>query len=114
MLVPLRFTSIGDLVSAMQTSIRTNVIVELGVAGLLILLPLLFAALPLKTKFAGRIATISLGVSVALLIFTAFLFDMLLGISAHWSFSLGVWVFGLIPCLAVRLRHQSRLALVAL
>jgi len=98
----------------MQTSIRTNVIVELGVAGLLILLPLLVAALPLKTKFAGRIATISLGVSVALLIFTAFLFDMLLGISAHWSFSLGVWVFGLIPCLAVRLRHQSRLALVAL
>jgi len=98
----------------MQTSIRTNVIVELGVAGLLILLPLLFAALPLKTKFAGRTAAISLGVSVALLILTAFLFDMLLGLSAHWLFSLGVWVLGLIPCLAIRLRHQSRFALVAL
>ena len=98
----------------MQTSIRTNVIVELGIAGFLILLPLLFAALPLKTKFAGRAAAISLGVSVVLLILTAFLFDMLLGLSAQWSFSLGMWALGLIPCLAIRLRHQSRFALVAL
>lgn len=98
----------------MQTSIRPDVVAALTVIGILILLPLLFAALPLKTRFASRTAAISLGVSVTLLVFTAFMFDMLLGVSALWSFSLGAWVLGMIPCLAVRIRHQSRFALVAL
>jgi uncharacterized membrane protein len=97
----------------MQTSIRPDVIAVLAVVGILILLPVLFAALPLS-KSASRTAAISLGVAVALLVFAAFLFDMLFGVSALWSFSLGVLVLGMIPCLAIRLRHQSRFALVAL
>jgi hypothetical protein len=52
----------------MQTSIRTSVIVELVVAGLVILLPLLYMALPFKSKLSHRIAVILLVVSAVLLV----------------------------------------------
>jgi len=37
---------------------------------------------------------------------------MFLGVSASWFFSLGLWVLGLVICLPVHIRHQSRFALV--
>jgi hypothetical protein len=98
----------------METSIRPDVIVKLAVAGLIILLPLFLAASPMKTRFAARVAAVCLAISAALLVLTAFLFDMLLGISASWYFTLGAWVVGLVVCMAVRIRHQSRFALVTL
>src|SRR5258706_14863928 len=98
----------------MDTSVRTEAIVPLAMVGILILLPLVFAASPLKTRFAGRVAAVCLGISAAFLVFAAFLFDMLLGVSASWFFTLGVWIFGLVICLAVRMRHQSDFALVTL
>ena len=107
-------TEEANNVSIMQTSNREDVILLLVMIGFVVLLPLVWAASPVKTELTRRIATILLGTSAVLLVFLAFLFDMLFGISASWFFSFGVWVQCLVSCLAVHLRYQSRFALIIL
>lgn len=96
----------------MQTSIRTNVVIELGVAAILVLSPFLLALAPSQSK-VGRVTTsVMLVISAAVLMFVALMSDALLGISASWIFTLVVWAVGFGVCVVVRLRHRSIISLV--
>jgi energy-coupling factor transporter transmembrane protein EcfT len=96
----------------MQTSIRTNVLEELGVAAILILSPFLLTLLPWQGKAAHRTAATMLVISAAVLMLVALLSDAIFGISASWIFTLAVGGVGLGICLAVRLRYRSVLSVV--
>ena len=96
----------------MQTSIRTNVLVELAVAVILVLSPLLVALLPWQGKASHRTASALLVLSGAVLVLVALLSDAIFGISESWIFTLIVWAVGFGACLAVRLRYRSPLSLV--
>ena len=96
----------------MQTSIRTNVLVELAVAVILVLSPLLVALLPWQGKASHRTASALLVLSGAVLVLVALLSDAIFGISESWIFTLVVWAVGFGVCRAVRLRYRSTLSLV--
>jgi hypothetical protein len=96
----------------MQTSIRTNVIIELGVAITLILSPFLLALAPTKSKGSRVAASVMLVISGAVLMFEALMSDAVFGISASWIFTLIMWGVGFGVCVAVRLRYRSVLSLV--
>jgi hypothetical protein len=95
-----------------QTSIRTNVIIELAVAVIFILSPFLLALIPSQGK-AGRItASVLLVISATVLMFVAFMSDAIFGISASWTFTVALWATGFAVCLAVRMRYRSILSVV--
>jgi hypothetical protein len=97
----------------MQTSIRTNVIVELAIAVILILSPFLLVLLPSQRK-ASRVATsVMLVISVIVLMFVALMSDAVFGISASWLFTAMLWAVGFGVCAAVRARYRSILSLAA-
>jgi hypothetical protein len=81
---------------------------------MVILLPLVWAFSPRKTQRSRRVAAILLGISTCFLVFVALMIDMLFGSSSSWIFSLGVWTLGVVTCLAVRISHGSRFALIVL
>ena len=99
-------------VSTMQTSIRTDTLAVLSVMVLVILSPLALAILPWKSKVACGVAALCLSVSAGLLVLLSVIFDGMLGLSASWGFTSGVFILGSVICLAVRLRHRSLYALV--
>ncbi len=95
----------------METSIRTGVLVELVVAAILVLSPVILVLLPWKSR-AGRLtASLMLVISVGVLALVAFVSDAVFGISGSWIFTLVVWGVGFGACLAVWLRHRSILSL---
>jgi peptidoglycan/LPS O-acetylase OafA/YrhL len=96
----------------MQTSIRTNVVVELAVAAILIVSPFLLVLLPSQGKASRLAASVMLVMSVAVLVFVALMSDAVFGISASWIFTLVVWAIGFGVCVAVRVRYRSILSLV--
>ena len=96
----------------MQTSIRTNVIIEVGIAIILILSPLLLALAPTKGKGRRVAASVMLVISATVLMFVALMSDAVFGISASWIFTLIVWGVGFGVCVAVRFRYSSVLSLV--
>jgi hypothetical protein len=96
----------------MQTSIRTSVLVEVAVAVLLILSPLLLVLIPSQGKAGGVAASVTLVISAAVLLFVALMSDAVFGISASWVFTSVVWAVGFGVCIAVRLRYRSFLSLV--
>lgn len=96
----------------METSIRTDLIIELGVAALLILSPLLLVLAPTQGKVSRPAASVMLVISASVLVFVAFMSDAVFGISASWIFTLVVWAVGFGMCIAVRLRYRSILSLV--
>jgi len=95
----------------MEISIRTNVLVELAVAVILILSPLLVALLPCQGKASHRTASALLVISGTVLALVALLSDAIFGVSASWIFTVIVWAAGLGVCFAVRLRYRSTLAI---
>ena len=95
----------------MQTFIRTNVLIELAVAVILILSPFLVALLHSQGKASSRTASVTLVISSAVLMLVAVLSDAVFGVSASWIFTLVVWAVGFAVCLAVRLRYRSALSL---
>jgi hypothetical protein len=94
-----------------QTSIRTNVIIELGVAAILILSPFLLALIPSQGKASRITASILLVISATVLMFVAFMSDAIFGISASWTFTVALWAAGFGVCVAVRIRYRSILSL---
>lgn len=96
----------------METLIRTNAIVELAVAVILILSPLVLALLPWQGKTTHRAASTMLVISAVILMLVALLSDAIFGVSASWIFTLAVWGLGFGACLAVRLRYRSTLSVV--
>jgi len=99
----------------MQTSIRPELVLILGVFVLMILLPVLVATTRLKTKFAiGPIPAILVGISAVCLLLLAFILDGVLGISSSWSFTLCFWALSTVVCLVVRASYRSRFALFVL
>jgi hypothetical protein len=95
-----------------QTSIRINVIVELAIAGALILSPFLLALIPSQGKARRAAAPVLLVISSVVLMFVALMSDAIFGISASWIFTLLVWTVGFGVCLAVRVRYRSVLSLI--
>lgn len=96
----------------METSIRTNVIIELGVAALLVLSPFLLVLAPTQRNVSRKAASVMLVISASVLIFVAFMGDAIFGISASWIFTLVVWAVGFRVCIAILLRYRSILSLV--
>src|SRR5260370_28120673 len=95
------------MVSAMQTSIRTNVIIELGVAIILILSAFLLALPPTQGKVNRLATSVMLAISAAVLMFVALMSDAVFRISASWMLTLVVWAIGFGVCVAVRGRYRS-------
>lgn len=99
-------------VSAMETSIRTDVIIELGVAALVILSPFLLVLAPTQGKVSRVAASVTLVISASVLFFVALMSDAVFGISGSWVFTFAVGAIGFGVCVAVRLRYRSILSLV--
>jgi len=95
-----------------QTSIRTNVIIELAVAIILILSPFLLMVAPSQGKARRITASVLLVISATVLMFVTLMSDAIFGVSASWIFTLAVWAVGFGVCLAVRIRYRSVLSLV--
>ena len=96
----------------METSIRTNVIIELAVAAILVLSPLLLALIPRKGKTGSRTASVMLVISVGVLALFALMSDAIFGVSASWVFTLCVWAVGFGICAAVWLRYRPIIAMI--
>jgi predicted membrane protein len=96
----------------METYIRPNIIIELGVAAILVLCPVLVALVPWKGKAGSRTASVMLVISVAVLAFFALMSDAIFGVSASWIFSLSVWAVGVGVCAAVWFRYRSIIPLI--
>jgi hypothetical protein len=96
----------------MQTSVRTNVVIELAVAMVLILSPFVLVAISSQSKATRSWASALSVVSAVVLILVVMVADLVFGISASWIFTLSVWAVGFGVCLAVRLRCRSVLSLV--
>jgi len=96
----------------MQTSIRTNVIIELGVAVILILSPFLLVFAPTQGKVSRVATSVMLVISAAVLMFVALMGDAIFGISASWMFTLVLWAIGFGVSVGVRVRYRSILSLV--
>ena len=69
------------VVSAMQTSIQTHVIIELGVAVILILSPFLLAFAPTEGKVTRVATSVMLVISAAVLMLVSLMSDALFGTS---------------------------------
>ena len=90
----------------MQTSIRTNVIIEVGIAIILIL----FA--PTRGNGGRTAPSVMLVISAVVLMFVTLISDAIFGISGSRIFTLTAWAVGFGICAAVRLRYRSILSLV--
>src|SRR2546421_520946 len=95
-----------------ETSIRTNVIVELAIAVIIILSPALLALIPSRGKASRLTASVLLVISATVLMFVALVSDAIFGISASWIFTFVVWSVGFGVCLAIRARYRSVLSVI--
>src|SRR5690349_8740804 len=96
----------------MEVSIRTNVILEIGFAIILILSPFLLVFTRTQGRVSRVTTSVMLVISAAVLMFVALMSDAIFGISASWMFTVLLWAVGFAVCVAVRVRYRSILSLV--